>query len=324
MSEQRPGCPRCGYDLSGIVSAWTRSCPLDGRCSECGLQFPWRFVLDSRLRGPGWSIEHWQEGDGRLGFVRRLLGTSARAYEPRRLWQSLGMHHRIRWVMLLRGCAFGVLVSYVVASAVAIGLRTLLMYLYVDAMGWTGTGLWQSTAALVCWPLAEGQHYFWWPMLLDTAWLATWFWLMPVCFVIFRRTLRAARVRPAHIVRITLYGLMGWPLVLAIYSVLCVDAREMAGELLDQASRALVNSSGPVAGFDEWLGAGMAVLGAMLIGLWQGVFWWRAIKWYLKLRHAFLTAVAITIVSLLGSIVVTGLGEPAWALVAAFFGIDLA
>ena len=49
-----PSCPRCGYDLSGVVESWKEACPLNGVCSECGLEFRWRELFradELRVRG---------------------------------------------------------------------------------------------------------------------------------------------------------------------------------------------------------------------------------------------------------------------------------
>jgi hypothetical protein len=51
-----PACPRCGYDLSAATFGWRDSCPLGGRCSECGLEFGWRDVLRPDAM-PWWWIE---------------------------------------------------------------------------------------------------------------------------------------------------------------------------------------------------------------------------------------------------------------------------
>ena len=34
-------CPRCGYDLGGVVAIFRDSCPLEGTCSECGMALRW-------------------------------------------------------------------------------------------------------------------------------------------------------------------------------------------------------------------------------------------------------------------------------------------
>ena len=48
----KTSCPRCGYDLAGVVESWNHaeslSCPLNGTCSECGLGFEWADVFRSK------------------------------------------------------------------------------------------------------------------------------------------------------------------------------------------------------------------------------------------------------------------------------------
>ena len=51
---QTPTCPRCGYDLSGIVASWKDACPLTGICSECVLEFQCRYLLDPRFKIKPW------------------------------------------------------------------------------------------------------------------------------------------------------------------------------------------------------------------------------------------------------------------------------
>lgn len=53
-----PECPRCGYDLSGQVKMWVDQCPLQGICTECGLQLRWAQVLSARLVVLKWFFEH--------------------------------------------------------------------------------------------------------------------------------------------------------------------------------------------------------------------------------------------------------------------------
>ena len=50
-------CPRCGYELRGIVDSWTESCPLLGVCSECGLEFKWSEVFCPDKYEPVWCVE---------------------------------------------------------------------------------------------------------------------------------------------------------------------------------------------------------------------------------------------------------------------------
>src|SRR6185369_9522742 len=68
-------CPRCGYDQSGAIGAWARAepaqCPLAGLCTECGLAFVWRDLLNPVHARQDRAIEHARQGLA-LAFARSL------------------------------------------------------------------------------------------------------------------------------------------------------------------------------------------------------------------------------------------------------------
>lgn len=49
-------CPRCRYDLRSAVAGWLDQCPLEGRCSECGLAFAWQEVMDPAKLPHAWGV----------------------------------------------------------------------------------------------------------------------------------------------------------------------------------------------------------------------------------------------------------------------------
>lgn len=87
-----PRCPRCGYDLSGLVDSWSDACPLEGVCPECGLRLRWRLILGPGGSPPAWSVEH--------APIRRVplaaAATAIRVARPIRLFRRLRMHHEVR------------------------------------------------------------------------------------------------------------------------------------------------------------------------------------------------------------------------------------
>ncbi len=86
-------CPRCSYDLRGVVASWTESCPLDGACSECGYLFAWVRLLQPNRFTPEWLVEY---GETLRGRVRRTPGTFARSLSPGLFWRKLAMWHPMR------------------------------------------------------------------------------------------------------------------------------------------------------------------------------------------------------------------------------------
>jgi len=76
-------CPSCGYDLRGVVSSWSESCPLEGVCSECGYAFRWGALLDPPFR----IAITLYDRPGRLSIFN-LLHSLLLCYRPWRLWQE--------------------------------------------------------------------------------------------------------------------------------------------------------------------------------------------------------------------------------------------
>ena len=85
-------CPRCGYDLRGLVATWEDRCPLEGVCSECGLKLRWAEVLVPEKFEPAWCVEF---AAGRFAIVRGSIRTLLCSFMPWRFWSSLNMAHGI-------------------------------------------------------------------------------------------------------------------------------------------------------------------------------------------------------------------------------------
>lgn len=56
--QEVPACPRCGYDLSGIIATWDDCCPTSGTCSECGMTLDWRDVFFPHRADLSGFVEH--------------------------------------------------------------------------------------------------------------------------------------------------------------------------------------------------------------------------------------------------------------------------
>jgi len=106
-------CPRCRYDLRGVPATWIDSCPVEGVCSECGLEHLWRDVLVPRFATPTWCIEY---GQGTKGMFKSFLQTSAMILRPSRFWGELRMSHPIHAKRLVVVLLIVPLVAYVVLA----------------------------------------------------------------------------------------------------------------------------------------------------------------------------------------------------------------
>lgn len=78
-----PACPRCGYDQSGLLAAWTSKRPLCVRCSECGLDLEVARIMNPEHYRVGWFFEHLP--NRRFGLLA-TWHTWLRAVLPWRFW----------------------------------------------------------------------------------------------------------------------------------------------------------------------------------------------------------------------------------------------
>lgn len=102
MEPALPVCPRCEYDLRGESVKWQDdsaqvgdSCPMTGRCTECGLDFVWGDVFNARQRA--WFIEHATT----IISPYRCVTTWFRAIGIIPFWTQIQLEHKPRmWRML--------------------------------------------------------------------------------------------------------------------------------------------------------------------------------------------------------------------------------
>ena len=284
-------CPRCGYDLSGVAASWRTECPLDGTCSECGLAFAWRDVLNPRLTYPSWSFEH---ATGLLPL--RLVVTIARANWPWTFWKRIRMEHPIRAgrlavlaVVLLLGthamvAATTAYHAYEAMSAVRVRQLTPGLGLPGPMAGSAmSTDQVRSHALRAgAWPYATtrttirqpGGGWMGWataPIVPPRAWLGTaLISVIPLAYLLLGQTMRRARVRRAHLVRIWLYSLVVVPWSVAAWIVLRPPVLSLS-DMLELLSIG-------VSGWSPALHAATLAAG--------GLFWWCATSRYLRLPHA--------------------------------------
>jgi hypothetical protein len=298
VQESAPTCPRCGYDQSGLVAAWTEMCPLEATCTECGLLFEGRSVL-GRHRGPEWSFEHSQG-------VRRSLWwrTSLVALRPWRLFAELRMHHVVR----VRRLAVFALVWLAAVHIITSAANLVLAYEGFAALSKGGTR-WGT----VHWfdPRARGEQFAlglvravalpwleepmfragsqtsdgvgWLPMFMLTIVPAL---IMPLWMMIFGTTMSRARVRRVHILRGLAYTVPGACLAVLLLMGLFTAATfaDLAGVMPALPHRwSVILVGGFVLGYPSYLAA----------------WWWFFLARYLRLPRAGATVFLMMVLSML-------------------------
>ncbi|MCZ6837298.1 MAG: hypothetical protein O7G85_16100, partial [Planctomycetota bacterium] len=243
-------CPRCGYDLHGMVDSWREQCPISGNCAECGLPFDWGELLNRQLNMPGWCVES-PFVRTRRAWLWASFRTLWMSLRPWRFWRELKMTHdmklrRIVWypllllILLYPIFAFSVgLAAWSFSSRISmqgftlngspltIGIRSAALPLSQSPIYQTG-GPWVGKT-----PRAMATRYF--PILIPfslgsalkkrqfadpgigiylpvkTAHALLILILAPLGFIALPITRRICRIRRVHLARIWLYCL---PLVL--------------------------------------------------------------------------------------------------------------
>ncbi|MCC6677126.1 MAG: hypothetical protein IT436_08275 [Phycisphaerales bacterium] len=191
-------CPRCAYDLSGQVAAWTAQCALAGRCSECGLDFEWREILDPDFAGPGWSFEH-----GHRRRISRYFATLARVIHPARAWRELQLSTSLRPARLAAFAFLTLVLSHLAIALVILASRA--------ATPQLARLIPRQAPRILLWPYGEGRAQslldgmpFGVPSLLITAGLTL---SMPAGLLLLGETLHRHSVRPRHLLRGAAYSL---------------------------------------------------------------------------------------------------------------------
>jgi hypothetical protein len=291
---QRAACPRCGYDQRGVIATWSESCPIRGVCSECGLAFEWNQLLSRRLQRPPWCVEY----SSRSAFHRAIANTLLRSLWPPRFWSALKLWHEPRWRRLLVYLGLLLIAGYVVFAS-GHGFLAWKQRNWIAARG--GTALPSTMAVLaqaMATPLSDqslGMISFtgpagtgWtlppqpfpspWSLFalypgldgygLPAAMTATMFAILPLSFVALPISMRRAKVRWAHVGRITLYAL--GPIILTLIALL------IALVFMDRVLPCVIMPG---------------------IAIWLLLWWWMAVARYLRMEHAWAVFGSIAVIA---------------------------
>lgn len=296
-------CPRCAYDLRGAMSAWAESCPLQGRCAECGLEFSWAHVLCPGKFEPPWCVEFAP----RRRWMMAEAATSLRSLRPWPFWSSIRMSMPLRPRRLLTHVlvlpVLAMVVAYIVVQA---GTAASVLYRVRQVMG-PSVPLPSYGAAIrdaVFTPsssIRKGPVPYVAPRELHEALLeldgpavlpevamgatvsvltmSLWLGLLlPASFVLLPVSRRRARVRWEHLARVAVYGMIVPAALLAAATVLAGAGLALDSGLLVRAGQFLL-----------WFGMLPAI-----------VLWWTAaIGRYLRMPHGLGVAVLLSILCLL-------------------------
>jgi hypothetical protein len=253
-------CPLCDYNLRGTV---------EPRCPECGYQFEWDALRDPARRLHPYLFEHHPE---------RNLGSFARTFveglRPARFWKSLlPVQHSSPRRLTLYGLIVGL-------ATVLIG-PVLCHALVAFAILATGVGVSWRNALGMAWNatnIEPAPELFFAAFALYVLWaVATFFSLL-----VFRISMRRARIHPVHVARCVVYSFDAviWP---ALATCVATAVSIALALLLSKRDFALL--SGTVA-FAPWVLIAMVVYRLV-----------SAYRHYLRFDHPFLTILASQVIA---------------------------
>lgn len=266
-----PACPRCGYDLSGAIASWERveppCCPLDGRCSECGLDFAWVDVMEPWRHQVDGLYEHARGlGQGVVWALRTWFAV----WLPRRFWSPVPIVaplvplRLISWGLIFIGIPWAAGSLLHNAATLAAPRFPGILELFNDWARPIGEwGFFPSPTGSLTWRWRFSPVW----MRLSPAAAMTALW--PVLTLVLSDTMRAARVRRAHILRATIYAL-AW--ITPIAALRCADGVCHLANLNISPGARFIDAAWPV------------LLGALC--LWLALWWQEALAIGFQLAQA--------------------------------------
>jgi hypothetical protein len=298
QAHSTPICPRCGYDLQGLVATWHTqgpdtsgaSCPTAGTCSECGLLFEWRLALSPHLANVPWFVECQHA----MRLAYSTMRTSIRALFPFVFWRHVALESprnatRRAWWLLCTLLIWPFLVSatLLVVSCIAVAVNP------SPTVIWNGSA-WVVSAPPSSWDLLVSRSLAVFPnaasvftspilalasvlrvegaalLLCGSLSGAAGF---PLMLVVLPFSRAKSKVRIAHLARASAYALAPTPLLVALICYIVYDYGPLpvwvpAG--IAALLSFIVNPMGP---------SGLILLGAPLV--------WFALWWFFALRTGF-------------------------------------
>lgn len=188
---ERLTCARCGYHLYGLQ---------DTRCPECGTAFTWEGALDryQRNRKPIFEYQ-WHRRP-----VRSFIGTWWLALRPWKMWRVIDLHDPPRLAILVLFSGLLLLLTGIVVLAHHVYL---ILFWRMRALSYRATAPSSWMDYWVFGSLDEiysiGTCKFWLTIIFVSL---TWSSLVLLGILVLQQSLRRARIKTGHILRVVVYA----------------------------------------------------------------------------------------------------------------------
>jgi hypothetical protein len=285
-----------------VTAAWSgapvQACPLRGRCSECGLAFLWGEVLNP---APDPRRAH-VEATKRLRAIP-LARTAFLALVPVLLWRRIRLEDPVRPARLALAAALALALPWCTLAIVDLVHDAWALYNQGPPNPWMRVRVF-LTWGQSFWPL-DGADYQGTLDSYERSWLRLHEHavasgaLFGGMLLLLRPTLRLGRIRRGHLVRV------------GVYLLPTLGVAFLFDKALEMFRSIAMSFYGLISwGQFQWLGRHHFGLTLGADAVWIGLFWWAAIKFYLRLPHALAIVVLLggATVLLDAAVLVWGLG----------------
>ena len=311
-------CPLCEYNLRGLPAP---------RCPECGYHFEWPEVLDPKRKLHPYLFEHHPERNVR-SYIRTEMGT----WLPGRFWRSLNpAQPSSRKRLIIYWCIGAILYGMVMASIpVAMAIEQVVEYRaqrqqYIQQRKQRIQQIKTATAprmvqyrnsliqqfgsvekaVSVGWPTGtiRGQlrnlfriNETFTILIVAPLVPLAWPWITFLALMIFRISMRRARIKTTHVLRCIIYSYdhmfwMAFPTLCLLATTVILTAQNT------RTNRNVWPTTSPWLGYDEafliiywaWFAVGLIAIYRL----------WRAYRHYLRFDHALGTVLAAQIITTL-------------------------
>jgi hypothetical protein len=294
-------CPLCDYDLRGLT---------EPRCPECGYRFDWSDLTDPTKRLHPYLFEHHPRRS-LWSFARTMLG----GLRPPSFWSSLRPSQPSRparlllyWLLAIMMLPVGygaVVLRTAVANAPAHRRqrdaelayqthpsRRLSPAQVADVNAWADEQFPRPFSLRYLRSIYNSHYAYWMEKHVAVAALyVAWPWLTLMVMLIFRASMRRAKVRTVHVLRCALY---------------CCDAGLWLGTAAVVAVPALVRVL-ELGRYIAYRDVAVAVLAFAPVTAWRLA---AAYRHYLRFDHPLATAAAVQLIVLLSVLVFLYVGSP--------------
>jgi hypothetical protein len=177
-------CPLCDYNLRGLT---------ESRCPECGHQFNWRELQEEKRREHPYLFEHQHRRN-----VWSFFQTRKASLRSRRFWREVQPLHRPDPRRLIMYWLAAVMLCMLIAPLMLI---TPLLQDYFFRVSTTGPFTFIAPG------FGLRQVHFWMhdiggPIILM---IIAWPWLTFGALLLYRASLRQAKILPSHVLRCAVY-----------------------------------------------------------------------------------------------------------------------